>query len=168
MPVLIGRHRFAAMAPLVRSPCQVHLCWLLLIPGRPSHSSLKRSEARRWVRADIAGTATLDDFRPDPDAGTRRSVRREHVPDVQADDLGEAQAGAKGQAVDHMVAGMAAGCAENRFLFADGQGGRTEVRDVTRVANGGGKSRTAIREPSSSFSGTDRWSCQATPFWRNQ
>jgi hypothetical protein len=38
----------------------------------------------------------------------RSALQREHIPDVQADDLGEPEAGPQGEAVDQMVAGSAA------------------------------------------------------------
>src|SRR5207249_3249473 len=37
----------------------------------------------------------LGDSRPDPDAGSGGAVRREHVPDIQADDLREPEAPAR-------------------------------------------------------------------------
>jgi hypothetical protein len=61
-------------------------------------------------------------------ADARRSVRREHVPDVQADDLRQAQAGAQGEGDDRVVADVARGRAEDQALLVGRQRSRREVR----------------------------------------
>ena len=49
-----------------------------------------------------------------------RTGRREHLADVETDDLGEAEAGAEREGVDRMVAGVSGRCEEDRLLFAAG------------------------------------------------
>ena len=60
---------------------------------------------------------------------------------VQPDDLGEAETGAEGHAVDDVIAGVASGCDEDRRLLGCREGRRAEMRHATRVRRWGGKSR---------------------------
>ena len=84
--------------------------------GRCQDTDLRQESVRQ---EDVATTAALGDLGADSDARARRSVRREQVTDVESDDLGEAEAGAEGQAVDEVTSVLAAG--------------RTQVRGKTRA-----------------------------------
>ena len=82
--------------------------------------------------------ASLRDLGPDPDAGARRAVRREHVPSVHADDLGEAVPDAERKTVDEVVAQITSGGGKDRSLSVASQGvwadgPRRPQRDAPRV-----------------------------------
>jgi len=57
-----------------------------------------------------------------------RPVWREHVADVEADELGEAQTGAEGERDDCVFPEVASGRAKDEALLVGGQRSRGEVR----------------------------------------
>src|SRR5207244_12969155 len=73
---------------------------------------------------DVATATPLGDLGTDAHPRAWRPLRREHVGDIEPDDLGEPEAGAEGQAVDHVVAGAPGGCREDGRLLGCGQGRR--------------------------------------------
>ena len=68
--------------------------------------------------------ATLRDLPTDAHADPWGPVWSEDVAHVEADDFGEAQAGAEGEGVDEVVADVAGGRAKNDALFVDRQRSR--------------------------------------------
>jgi hypothetical protein len=72
----------------------------------------------------VRGSATLRDRGTDAHPDTGSAVRREHVADVEADDLAETYAGAERQADDCVVPDVSCGRVENQALLVGRQRGR--------------------------------------------
>src|SRR5947207_1213295 len=81
-----AEERITAASPFAASPLV-----------RPESAELRHEGVRR---EHVPGASALGDLGPDAHPGTRGTLRRVDVPDVQADDLGKAEAGAERQAVD--------------------------------------------------------------------
>ncbi len=80
---------------------------------RPELPRLRDQPVRQ---KDFRRPAALRDLLPDADADSRRTVWCEYVTDVEADDLGEAEAGAEGEGDDGVVAEVAGGRAGSQGL----------------------------------------------------
>ena len=109
----------------------------LLLPPPESSQLLNEPVRQEHVR----GPAALGDRGPDTDPHPRRTVRREHIADVEAHDFGQPKAGAESQGDDQVVAKVDLRDAQDGPLFVDRERGRGEVRHPHRFARWGRKSR---------------------------
>jgi hypothetical protein len=107
-------------------------------PKRRSRDDM--SSSLGWVNSVVVNglaclsSAALGDRGTHSHPHPRRPVRRENVADVEADDLGKAQAGAEGERADRVVADIAGGRPEDRPLLVGRQGGGGEVRQCGLLA----------------------------------